>query len=93
MAPRVSGEDPSGDENRGERDQLAAEHDPVHIDRGLPGDRPSFDDPRAAGPRLKAVAASLFRLFAGVFADPTSGTAADQAAGMTVSPFFSYGSP
>ena len=77
MAPRVGREDPSGDEDRGKRDQLAAEHDPVHVDGGLPGDRPLFDDPRAAGSRLEAVAASLSRLFAGVFADTASRTAAD----------------
>jgi hypothetical protein len=73
----VRRENPPGDEDRRERDQLAAEHDPVHVDRRLPGDRAVFDDPRAAGSRLQTEAGSLSFRFASLFPHASSGTTAD----------------
>ena len=57
-APRVGEQDPAGHEDRGERDRLAAEHDPVHVDRRLPGRAAVFDDPRSGGAGHQAEAAA-----------------------------------
>ena len=47
-APRAGEQDPAGDDDRGHRDDLTAQHDPVDVDRRLPGHLAVLDDPRSA---------------------------------------------